>query len=392
MKMKKWKEMNKKWKEYAFAGCICILFFVCISNIGKLWSAFSGFLRIFKPLFLGFIFAYIMNPIAVFIEEKLFRKIKKEKLKWNLSVLITILLTILVFGLLIILLIPQIAKSLRSLAENYTTYIMQLKNFVLRLQIPLLNQELITEWMDSIYEEGGLLSKIGTLISENTHVIIEKTTTIGTSAINTLIGGIFAIYFLNAKENILNYFRKLFSLLLTKERFHEMGTLAAKFNTIFSKYIVCELADALIIGALNAVFMKIFRMPYVLIISVIVAVTNLIPTFGPLIGGGIGAFILLLIKPTAVIPFLIFTLIVQTLDAYLIKPKLFGNALNVPGVLILIAIIIFGKLMGVTGMLLAIPFAAILVYLYTERLVPWLEKRKKKELDTEEKEAPVVQE
>ena len=171
-----------------------------------------------------------------------------------------------------------------------------------------------------------------------------------------------------------------------------MGTLAAKFNAIFSKYIVCELADALIIGALNAVFMKIFRMPYVLIISVIVAVTNLIPTFGPLIGGGIGAFILLLIKPTAVIPFLIFTLIVQTLDAYLIKPKLFGNALNVPGVLILIAIIIFGKLMGVTGMLLAIPFAAILVYLYTERLVPWLEKRKKKELDAEEKAAPEVQE
>ena len=119
--------------------------------------------------------------------------------------------------------------------------------------------------------------------------------------------------------------------------------------------------------------MLIMGMPDVALISVVVAITNLIPTFGPLIGAVFGTFILLLLKPSAVIPFLILTAVLQTFDAYFIKPKLFGNALSVPGALILVAIIVFGKLMGVIGMLISIPCAAIIVFLYDEILIPKLE-------------------
>ena len=107
--------------------------------------------------------------------------------------------------------------------------------------------------------------------------------------------------------------------------------------------------------------------------SVVIGVTNLIPTFGPIIGWVVGSFILLLVDPVAVLPFLIFAFTLQTFDGYVFKPKLFGDVLNVPGFLILMAIIVFGKLMGVTGMLISIPVAAILVYIYNEAFIPWLE-------------------
>lgn len=118
-------------------------------------------------------------------------------------------------------------------------------------------------------------------------------------------------------------------------------------------------------------------MQYVGLVSVVVGVTNLVPTFGPIVGGVIGVFILLMVKPWHAVIFLIFTLILQTLDGYIIKPKLFGNTFGVSGLLILLAIVIGGKMFGILGILLAIPFAAICDYVYREIVIPQLEKKRK---------------
>jgi predicted PurR-regulated permease PerM len=118
-------------------------------------------------------------------------------------------------------------------------------------------------------------------------------------------------------------------------------------------------------------------MPYAVICSVVVAITNLAPTFGPFVGAFIAAVILLLAKPESVIPFLIFTLILQLIDGYVIKPRLFGSALNVPSFLVLVFLVVGGKIWGVPGVLLAIPAAAILTYIYSEIVVPWLKSRKR---------------
>jgi len=122
--------------------------------------------------------------------------------------------------------------------------------------------------------------------------------------------------------------------------------------------------------------MLIAGMPFVSVVSVIVGVTNLFPTFGPIVGAVLGSLVLVLVSPRAVIFFLIFTIILQTIDGYVIKPKLFGGALNVSSVLILAAIIVGGKVCGMIGVLLSIPVAAILVYVYNELIIPRLEKRK----------------
>ena len=118
-------------------------------------------------------------------------------------------------------------------------------------------------------------------------------------------------------------------------------------------------------------------MPYVGLVSFVVAVTNLVPTFGPIVGAGIGVFILLLVEPWYALAFVIFTAVLQSADAYLIKPKLFGDSLGVSALWILIGVIVGGRMFGIVGILLAIPGVAILDMLYKDYVMPWLEAKGK---------------
>ena len=142
-------------------------------------------------------------------------------------------------------------------------------------------------------------------------------------------------------------------------------------------HIVFNLLDSFIIGGANAIFMSAAQMQYVGLVSIVVAISNLIPTFGPVIGGAVGSFILLMVKPAHALIFLIFTLVLQFCDGYIIKPRLFGNSLGVSGLWILVAIIAGGGMFGVAGILLAIPAVAIIDLLYGSYLLPWLESRQK---------------
>ena len=142
--------------------------------------------------------------------------------------------------------------------------------------------------------------------------------------------------------------------------------------------MVFDIIDGIIVGITNFIFFLIMGMPYNILISVVVGITNLAPTFGPIVGGLIGAFILLLVNPWQALWFILFTLVLQTIDGYIIKPKLFGNSFGVSSIWILITIIVGGRMFGVWGILLAIPFAAIADYFYHDVIWKKLDKRVKK--------------
>ena len=191
-----------------------------------------------------------------------------------------------------------------------------------------------------------------------------------------MIGVILAYYFLCAKKKLIDKMGEFFYLVIPTKHYTDWKNICNRLNAIFSRFIVCELVDALIVGVVNAVVVFATGMPYAVFCSVVVAITNLAPTFGPFVGAFIVAVILLLAKPDAVIIWLIFTLALQLIDGYVIKPKLFGSALNVPPFLVLVFLVVGGKIWGVPGVLLAIPLAAILTYIYNEIGVPWLKDRK----------------
>ena len=169
--------------------------------------------------------------------------------------------------------------------------------------------------------------------------------------------------------------KTLIILLSSPVKYKKFFSFLKSCNDIMETYIIAELVEALLVGSVNFIFMVIFGMPYAILVSVVVGITNMIPTFGPIFGAAVGGLILLLADPWKALAFLIFTVILQTLDGYVLKPKMYGDALGVSSVMILIFIIVGGKMFGVVGILVAIPLAAIISIVYNKFQTILLEKK-----------------
>ena len=222
------------------------------------------------------------------------------------------------------------------------------------------------------------LTSVTNFIKENAGNIVGFAASSGKNIASTVIAMILAIYLLMDSKRVVNGVKQLFSLVLPETGYKLFRDFVVRCDNILINYIVQSLLDALIIGSANAVFMTVTGMPYVGLISVVVGVTNLVPNFGPIVGGAIGAFILILIKPMSALGFVIFCLLLQTVDGYILKPRLFSGSLGVSGLLILSSTIVLGNMFSVLGILLSIPTAAVLSFLYHDYLLPWLKKRKQR--------------
>ena len=379
----KLKEINERWKEYALAGSVCVVLLVVLLKLGTIFGAIGKFLGMLSTIIIGVVIAYIINPLAVLFQKKIFGRMKKEKLAWLISVFLSFIIVLGLVVLLLAMLIPQVAGNISDIITNAQVYLARVGEGGFRLAF--LPDSINEALNDYFFGKEGLVSKAGSFIADNMGTLIAATTNAGGKAASWAIGIIMAIYFLCEKEGIKAASAKLGKLIMAPMKYVRCEILLAKFHNIFSKYIVCEILDSIIVAIINAIFMVIAGLPNALFLSVIAGVTNLAPNFGPVVGLAINCFFLVLSSPHKVLMFIIFTVILQTVDGYILKPKLFGGALNVPGVLILVFIIFFSKLMGVSGILLAIPFAGIAMYLYNEALIPWLEFRKElKEYKKEE--------
>lgn len=359
---------NRNWYPYTIATCSAVILAFLLKNIDLLGNLFAFIWKIICPLVAGAIIAYMMDPIARALEKKVFPKFKKANLGRKTSVALT---CVIVYGSLFILfasLVPSLLRSISVLFGNIDGYEKSIVEFFQ------------SHGVDDAQMEKNLSSivaKIKALVPILTKDVVDASPNMGGRFGNIGLGCILAIYFLLYKKRIVPWIVGVCKKVIRKESYQEFIGFCERCDTILLKYISCTLLDGLIVGVSNAVFMLVFRIPFVALISVIVGVTNLLPTFGPMVGGVIGFIILILLKPSYAFLFLIFTLIIQTIDGYVIKPKFFGNSLGVSSLWILIAIICGGKMFGVVGVLLAIPFAAIIQYLLEEILFPKVKEERK---------------
>ena len=194
----------------------------------------------------------------------------------------------------------------------------------------------------------------------------------------TVIAVIISVYLLIDKSRVLKGFWRLVRAILRPSATENLIDFVLRCDTILVSYMVHTVLGSLIVGVINAVFMLICRMQYVGLVSVAVAATNLIPNFGPIIGMAIGGFVLLLVNPLHALMFIIFSVVLQFVDGYILQPKLFGDSLGVSGLLILIASIVLGDMLGIVGMLLAVPLAAVISFLYKDYFLPSREQRRQK--------------
>ena len=378
--MKKFKElMEKQWFSNALAGCITVLFFLLMSNIDTVFGGISQFLGYFSTIVGGFVLAYLMNPLAKWYDKVIFSKLKKEKLvnaRWTFSVALAVATVVISLTLILLLLIPQLLESITSFVGNIGSYGKSLVKFI--------NEKVVLDdkkgeaigVKNFLSSSEDIINKIVDYISDNSSKIISLSTNAGKGVVNWVVSFILSVYFLIAKAKIKSGIKKFMSVTMRSDVYSTSISFFTHCDEILNRYIIFDLIDGLIVGVVNAIFMAMFGMEYIGLVSVVIGVTNLVPTFGPMVGGVIGAFIVLMVKPWHAIVFIVFTLILQTCDGYIIKPKLFGNTFGVSGLLILLAIVIGGNMFGIVGILLAIPAAAILDYIYRDIFIPRLEKQR----------------
>ena len=378
--MKKDKFKNRKWYNNAVAIVIGVVSYVALTNLGIINDFLRNVGGYFMPIFYGGVIAYLVNPLASALQKRVFKNLRNETLKWTLSVFAGMFLVLLFLSALLFMLVPQLFESIMLLVSNMDSYIVRLNGLIEGMNIGTLDIGSHVEEMMGSPED--LLKTASQFLSTSLRRILSTSANIGRTIFNLLIALILSIYLLLAKDSIKTGSRRLMRSLMSQKWYDIVLNFMARCNNILVRYIVFSLFDGVIVGGANAIFMAICGMQYVGLVSVVCGVTNLIPSFGPVIGAVIGGFILLLVNPWHALMFLAFTAILQTLDGYVIQPQLFGDSLGVSGLLILISIVLFGNIFGVVGILLAIPLAAIIDFTYEEGILPLLEMRRA-EMDAE---------
>ena len=378
--MFRWTRMKKllerPWAAYTFAICSGVVLFLFLSHLNLLWAFLKGVYYVIAPVVTGIVIAYVLDPLVKFFEFRVFGKLKRRSAARGLGVFLTFSLLVLLLTILLVAMIPQLIDSAQMFLGNLGSYARSLNKMLRDLQkFAKEHNADISQITDSL---GDIIGNLTRLLPQSLNKVLDTTYNYGVLVFNLIISCIIAIYMLLDKARLLNGSKRLWKAVTNEKSYQLSNDFLGRCNTIMIRFIVFDLLDGILIGILNAIFMLIVGYPYVPLISVIVGVTNLAPTFGPIFGAVIGALILFLINPWYALGFLIFTIALQTMDGYVIKPKLFGGQLGVPSIWILIALIVFSRMWGVLGILVAIPFAAIIDFIYQDVILPRLERRKKK--------------
>ena len=359
---------NRAWYPYAVAACIAVTLYVVLTHLSGIWKGISTFLGFFSTVFLGCILAYLINPLARMYSKRVFKGLKKEKARTVWSNVLAFLTVIVFLGLVLGLVIPQLVDSIAIFAGNLDGYVDSLQAWLAArgiTNLPFNLQELI----DS---SESTMSALLSMLTTNIDQIISAAGSVGKGAVNWLIALLMSMYLLAEKDRLKEGILNLMQEFLPGTKYDNACLFFRRCDTILTRYIIFNLLDSLIVGVANAIFMTILGLPYAGLVSVVVALCNLVPTFGPIVGAVIGAFFLVLVKPWYALAFLIFTVVLQTLDGYFIKPRILGDSLGVPALWILVGVIVGGAMFGIVGILVAIPAVAIIDFLYHEYFLPWL--------------------
>lgn len=351
------------------AGCIC--FYFILNETDKLKAAWSGLMGLLSPFLLGAAIAFILNVPMRGIEAKL-GKIKSDGLRRATAILLTLLAFIVVIVGVVLLLIPQIGETFEILVPKIVAFFQRIQESILGFLKE--NPDLLKTVSSFVDLEklnlGGIIEKTMNLLGNSMSSLATSTLSvvggITGALVDGLIGLVFAFYCLASKETLCRQGKKLLYAFMPERITDETLRILALTNRTFSSFISGQCVEACILGGMFAVAMFILRMPYVTLISVLIAVTALVPLVGGFIGCFLGAFFILVNDPMQALIFVIVFLVIQQIEGNLIYPKVVGGSIGLPGMWVLAAVTIGGDLMGVVGMFLMIPLSSVVYTLLRE--------------------------
>ncbi len=366
--------------------CLCIVFFFLIYRYNGFAAGWKKLTAILQPIIIGIVIAYLINPIMVFFEKHLIRwiepkmkkKAKAKKLCRGIATLGALAVFILIIVVLLVMLIPQLVESIQGVATTLPSEVQHLidktnkylssdseaANFVEDTLIYATNY--IKDWA-----MNDLLPKSNTYLTSITTGLINVFKVL----LNIIVGLIVSVYLLFSKETFIGQFKKLTYALFKPKKANIVIQTARKSNEIFGGFISGKILDSMIIGIICYIVLLIMKMPYPVLVSVIVGVTNIIPFFGPFIGAVPSFIIIVLANPIQGLYFLIFVVILQQVDGNIIGPNILGDSTGLSPFWVIFAIMVGGGLFGFAGMLLGVPTFAVIYYIMQEILRYFLRKR-----------------
>lgn len=358
-----WNDKYTTISVYSFIVICCsIIFFSILSEIGSFTSKLNEIIGILQPFIIGFVMAYLLNFILVFIEDKMNKidslKNLKYKSKRGISIIITYTVAFLIIYVFIQFVLPQLVDSVSGLVNDIPTYV---NNVSVLLGDITKKTNLDPEYLDLAVNKWNEFVSYVIKIATNLLPVLGNTVMIIASSLwNIVIGLIVSIYLLIDKEKFCALSKKITYAVFNKEHAEIAVDLAHRTNDTFGKFLSGKILDSAIIGVLTFVLLTIFNMPYKLLLSVIIGITNIIPFFGPFFGAIPSAVIILFVDPSKVLWFLVLIFIIQQLDGNVIGPKILGDSIGISAFWILFSLLVAGKFLGLVGMIIGVPLFAII--------------------------------
>lgn len=371
---------------YAFIVVVLsIIFYLIVSEVSLFKIQVNKYLSIFQPIIIGFVMAYIFNFILEFFEtvllSKLFTAEKHRKIKRIVGIVLTYLVVALLFYLFLKFVLPQLISSIMGLVNDIPGYFTAITNKVGEITNDFYIGEeyydiILAKWNEFVEYilrfATDLVPKLGYL----TKAIIS-------SIWNIALGIIISIYLLLDKERFKALSKKMILSIFSEKNANRIMVLVNRIDHIFGRFLSGKILDSLIIGVLTFIVLKIVKMPYVILVSFIVGITNIIPFFGPFIGAIPSFFIIFFVSPVKGFWFLLIILIIQQIDGNIIGPKILGDSLGISAFWILFSLLVAGKILGFVGMIIGVPLF-VFIYSIIKDIVEYRLEKKGLPRDTKE--------
>ncbi len=339
------------------------------------------------PFVLGGAIAFLTNVPMSFLEKKIFENVKKKnkivrKLERPISLILTIVLVVGVIALVMFGVIPQLTRTMGTLVTSINDFIPQMQSWIGDF---FHNNQEIMNLVDQIEFDPDQAIKWGISLLGNGAGNMMNTTM---SAVGSIVSGVatffiafsFACYILFQKEKLHIQIRKVFFAFLPRQKADAFLKVCSLTYRTFANFLAGQCLEAVILGSMFVVTLSILRMPYALLIGVLIAFTALIPIFGAFIGCAVGSFLIFMVSPQQAILFVIVFLVLQQIEGNLIYPHVVGESVGLPSIWVLAAVTIGGNLMGIVGMLVFIPLLSVFYTIFREFVYLRLKKQNIKQV------------
>lgn len=374
-------DWNKRYTTIAIYSFIVICCSLIFYNILDKMSEFTGTLgwmvSTLQPFIIGFVIAYLLNFILVFIENKVLVHDKLKHLskrsKRGIGILLTYIIASIIMYLFIQFVLPQVIDSIVGIVNDVPTYIANVTSFIEEMSTKF---DLNNEYVGMAIEKWNeFINYAINIVTNLLPVLANGIKNIASSLWNIILGIIISIYMLIDKENFAALSKKVVYALLSKRSADKVVELGHRSNDTFGKFLSGKIIDSVIIGILTFIILTVTKMPFTILVSVIIGITNIIPFFGPFLGAIPSFIIILFVSPVKALWFLLIIVIIQQLDGNVIGPKILGDSIGISAFWILFSILVAGKLLGLAGMIIGVPLFAIIYSIVKEIVEVRLDKK-----------------